>query len=329
MPSASTMVYPVYAIVSPDRSLRLDALNELRAGWKGQMDVAGVTRVDGAEALLADVLDEVRTPSLLGDRCIVIVEEADPFITDHRQVLERYCSAPSNTGTLVLSCRTLPTTTRLHKIINEHGKVIVREVPKGRAVAPWIVNRAQQKYGKRLAGRAAQMLRDHIGDAPGLLDAELAKLSDYVGRRIEITPADIEALTGHQREEKVFAVTDAMSAGDTATALTQWEQVLATDRAAVGRSIAGMAWGVRRLLEARRDWERGVQLPELAKRLFTDVGTARQRLERLTTERLEAQQRDLLAADLAVKTGGSTVRVAVEKFIVTHSAGRRALRSGT
>ena len=52
MPSASTTVYPVYAIVSPDRSLRLDALNELRADWKGQMDVAGGTRVDGAAALV-------------------------------------------------------------------------------------------------------------------------------------------------------------------------------------------------------------------------------------------------------------------------------------
>jgi hypothetical protein len=39
----------------------------------------------------------------------------------------------------------------------------------------------------------------------------------------------------------------------------------------------------------------------------------------VTIEELEAQQRDLLAADLAVKTGASTVDLAVEKFIVKHS----------
>ena len=83
------------------------------------------------------------------------------------------------------------------------------------------------------------MLREHVGDAPGLLDAELGKLAIYVGERVEITAADIAALTGRHREEKVFAVTDAMSSGDTQTALRQWEQVLATDRAAPARAIAG------------------------------------------------------------------------------------------
>ncbi len=42
----------------------------------------------------------------------------------------------------------------------------------------------------------------------------------------------------------------------------------------------------------------------------------------MTTESLERQLCDLCAADLAVKTGGSTLGLAIEKFVVTHS--RRA-----
>ncbi len=319
-------VHPVYAVVGNDRFLRNDLLERILNAVADEMDTLGPARFDASQARLADVLDEVRTPSLLGNRRIVIVDDADPFITAHRKVLEAYCSAPSDSGSLILLCNSLPKNTRLYRIISDGGAVIVCDAPKGRAVNEWIVNRAATKYDKRIGRIAVQMLRDHLGDSPGGLDVELAKLSAFAGERREITPGDINDLTGCHREEKVFAVTDAMSARDTAAALRHWEQVLETDRAAPGRAIAGLAWGLRRLLQARRDWENGTSLRELARRMYTDPNVLQRRLERVTSEQLEAQQRDLLAADIAVKTGGSTVDLAVEKFIVTHSAGDTVAR---
>ena len=321
MPAVSAKTYPVYALVGHDRTLRNDALADVLRELPGAAEVLSPTRVDGVDADLAEVLDEVRTPSLLGDRRVVIVDDADSFITANRSALERYCANPSDSGSLILACNTLARNTRLYKAVNSTGKVVFCNPPKGREVVPWIIQRANSTHDKRIAPRAAETLREHVGDAPGVLDAELGKLVAYVGERAEITAADIDALIGHHREEKVFAVTDAMSSGDTETALRQWEQVLATDRAAPARAIAGMAWGIRRLLEARRDWEQGAGVRELARRMYTDPGVLQRRLERLTVRQLEEQQRDLLSADLAVKTGASTVDVALQKFIVKHSSG--------
>ncbi len=326
MQASPVNVHPIYAVVGSDRFLQSDALNGILRALADEMDDLGLTRFDGPRAELAEVLDEVRTLSLLGSRRVVVVDEADSFITANRAVLERYCSAPSESGSLVFLCQTLPKNTRLYKIISGNGTIVHCEPPKGRAVIEWIVNRAQETYGKRLSRPAASMLRDHIGDALGILDAELGKLVAFVGKRDEVTPADIDALTGHHREEKVFAVTDAMAAHDPVAALRHWEQVLATDRAAPGRAIAGLAWGVRRLLAARRDWEAGVSIGVLARRMYTDPGLLQRRLDRVTTEQLERQQRDLLAADLAVKTGASTVERAVEKFIIEHSVTCTATR---
>jgi DNA polymerase-3 subunit delta len=233
--------------------------------------------------------------------------------------------APAADGSLILVCESLPKNTRLYRIIAEQGSVMACEAPTGRAMVSWMVRRARDRYGKRLNDAAAQRLRDHLGDAPGWVDAELAKLAAYVGERGEIALADIAEMTGHHREEKVFAVTDAMSSGDPATALTLWEQVLATDRAAPGRAVAGLAWGVRRLLETRTEWEAGADLRDLARRLYTDPDVLRRRLERVTIDRLRQQQRDLLAADLAVKTGASTIELAVEKFIIRHSRSEHAV----
>jgi DNA polymerase-3 subunit delta len=275
--------------------------------------------MNGPEAKLADVLDEVRTLSLLGGRRIVVVDDADSFITANREILERYCTNPSPDGTLMLLCQTMPKSTRLYKIIAKQGSVIACEPPKGRAVFGWIVTRAQQNYQCRMSSQAAQRLREHIGDDVGRLDSEIAKLSAYVGDRNTIAPADIAALTGLHREEKVFAVTDAISSGDVATALGQWEQVLATDRAAPARAIAGLAWGIRRLLQVRREWEAGASLFALSKKMFTDTSVLEKRLKRLSTAQLEEQLQDLLVADLAIKTGMSTIETAIEKFIVKHS----------
>ncbi len=315
-------VYAVYAIVGASRFLRDLALRDVLVSVANDMDELGPTRFEGSAATLADVLDEVRTMSLLGDRRVVVVDEADRFISTYRKNLEGFCADPAPDGTLIFLCHTLAKNTRLFKIIDKTGSVVFCEPPKGRAVVGWIVERSARVYGKKISPGAAQHLREQLGDEPGTLDAELAKLAAYVGERDAIAPKDIAALTGHHREENVFKVMDAIASGDTAAALAHWEQVLATDRAAPARAIGGLAFGVRRLLEARRAYEGGASVRALSAKLFADPDTVRRRLERVTSKGLERQQRDLLDAEVAIKTGVSTIERAIERFIVRHSATR-------
>lgn len=317
---------PVYAVVGHDRFLRNETVSGIVASLTDADEGFGPVRVTGDEAVLADVLDELRTMSLLGSRRVVIVDDADGFVSSHRAALERYCGDPAPSASLILACNAMPRTTRLHRVINEIGVVTVCEAPKGRSVISWIVDRARSTYGKRIATDTAASLREHVGDALGSLDTEIGKLATYVGGRDQIDMGDVDALTGHHREEKVFAVTDAIASGDVAQAIRHWEQVLATDRAAPGRAIAGLAWGVRRLLETRRAWEQGSDIRGLARRMYTDPAKLEARLRRVDIDSLEQQQSDLLAADLAVKTGASTLETAVERFIVKHSLGSKALR---
>lgn len=312
-------VAAVYAIVGTEDFLRREALRDVLA-LVGSEDDLGPTRLDGETATLAEVLDELRTLSFFGGRRVVIVSDADTLITANRAALEKYCEAPAPNGCLILLCDRMPKNTRLYKIIHTKHAVVEAEPPASRGMGLWITQRAARVYGKRIDRAAAALLHELIGDAPGMLDSELSKLCTYVGSRAEIGRSDVEALVGHVREEKVFAVTDAMAVGDTAGAVRQWEQVLATDRAAPGRALAGLAWGVRRLLEARRDYDRGVSLSELSRRVFTDPATLRQRLERSSVAALERQLAGLLEADLAVKTGRSDLEVAGIRYIVEHSA---------
>jgi len=331
MPSPGTVVHPVYAVIGQDRFLRSEALARILRTVAPHMDALGPTRLDGESASLADLLDDVRTPSLLGGRRIVIVDDADDCISANREKLEKYCADPATGGCLILLCDSMPKNTRIRKIISGSGEVIECEPLRGRAVVTWIVRRAKEVHGKKMNDAAAQTLKEFIGDTLGGLDAELAKLAAYVGDRPEITAKDIDAATGEHREEKVFAVLDAIAVGDTVSALQAWEQVWATDRAAPGRAIGGLASSVRQLLAARRQWDRGANVTSIANSVFgfkfTRPEVLRDRLEKNSVDQLREQQRDLLDADIARKTGLSTVEVAVERFIVKHSTRVAGIRS--
>lgn len=319
MGGSTNPVRPVYAVVGKDRFLRHEAVERI---WRSAADKAeglGPARFEGDEASLAEVLDEVRTLSLLGGLRVVIVDDADDFITKYRASLETYCAAPAESGCLIFLCDSLPKNTRLYRVIAEKGEVIACEPLKGRALSSWLSTRTRALYGKALSEQAATMLREYVGESPGALDAEVNKLAAYIGARNEIAAGDVAAVTGKHREENVFAVTDALAEGNATRALLSWEQVLATDRSAPGRAIGGLAWALRRLLDARREWEAGADLRSLSGRLFVDPEVLKRRLERATVADLERQLSDLLEADLAIKTGASTIELAVEKFIVKHS----------
>ncbi len=309
---------PVYAVFGAERFLQMEAVDEILRALEAEMDEMGPARFDGTLATAADVFDEVRTLSLLGSRRVAIVEDASTFITENRDALERYCATPVAEASLILVCTSLPKNTRLYKAIAKCGTLIKCDPVKPFAIGAWLMNRASRRHGKRLAALASHRLYEHLGAPLGALDAELAKLATFVGDRDEITVQDIEALTGHHREEKVFGVIDAVSSKDCAGALRHWEQVMATDRAASGRAIAGLAYGMGKLIEAKRDWEAGVSVVTLANRMYTDADVLTRRLQGATLDQLERQRRDLLDADLAVKTGLAPMGKAVEKFIVTH-----------
>jgi len=280
-----------------DAYLKREAVRQITRIVLGDGDDADAPiRYDGPEADLADVLDDVRTYSLLGETRLVIVDEADAFITRHRQKLEAYCASPSTTGVLVLVCATSNANTRLHKAIAALGGVIACRTPVGRELIAWIVRQARERYGKQIEAAGAAALHESCDDYLGTLDAELAKLAAYVGDRQRITADDVHALVGRNREQLVFAVTKAMAEGDTAGALDAWEQTVATDRAAPMRAVGGLAWSVRQMLARCREG---------------DDANAR---------RLEDQLTDLLQLDLDAKTGLADVSRGVEKFIVRNSA---------
>lgn len=318
--TAAEDLKPICVIYGKSDYLRRKALDRIvKRELAGGDPSLNLTRLDGVGAEVAHVLDDVRTFSMLGDRRVVVVGDADDFVSKNRATLERFTQAPADSGCLILLCSSFDARTRLCKAVKTIGETVECKPLQGRPLITWLVSTATDSYQKRLSPQAAVRLCEHVGTSQEALDAELGKLALYVAQRSEITIEDIDIAVGNYREQTVFAVMDAMAAGDTAVALTEWQQVLTTDRAAPGRAIGGLAWGLRKLLDARRRLDQGTPIQVLARENWTDVNIFKRRMQRATVRRLEDQLADLLSADLESKTGLGTVGSAVEKFIVRHS----------
>jgi len=318
MPVSSASVKPVYALVGSDSFLQLQRLGEiLERAPKGAQRID----LDGERAELAEVLDELRSFAMFSDGKVVVVQNAEAFITRFREQLEEYVGHPSDSATLVLRLPSLPSNQRIYKAIAKTGQIEPCDPPKD--LARWITDRAKSGHQVQISPDAARMLADLIGDDLGRLDNELAKLA-LSAKAGKIDPEDVATSVAFQREQQMSEMTNALAAGRAADAVKKWRQLIQTDPSAEFRAVTWLAiWltNVRKALamkkkgmqpfaiaQALRIWPREMQGPffETAQTLG-DRGVAR--------------AMDLLAEiDRQSKSGVGDAAENVERFILAMAA---------
>ncbi len=131
------------------------------------------------------MFDELATVSMFGGgKRMVVVEDADKFVTKNRDLLEEYCDKPRQASVLVLEVASWPANTRLFKKLAQSGLQINCNLPKQRfndqadedSVLHWLISRAAT-HQARLDTGAGELLVEIVGPQLGRLDQELAKLS--------------------------------------------------------------------------------------------------------------------------------------------------------
>lgn len=278
----------------------------------------GARRAEEGGPTFAAVADDLRTPPFLVGRRVVLVREADAFVSAAREPLERYLAAPAPGSALVLECRSFPRTTRLYKAAARVGGVFheCRRLSP-RDAAEFAID-AARRLGKRLDARAAARLAERIGPQAGMLTNEVEKLSLFVGERPGITCEDVDELVGLSREEKVFAAADAALLGRTSDALRLWQQVLETDAAAPYKALGGLAFVVRRLLAAHRMVADGVPLSAVAARvmMYRREPDLERQLARCAPRRLTRLLAAMAELDQRVKLGLRSYEHGVEALLI-------------
>src|SRR6266478_8467239 len=106
----ASMAKPVYALVGGDAFVQLQKLREILAELPADVQRADL---DGERAELADVFDELRSFAMFGGGGkLVVLRNADAFVTRFREQLEDYVAKPSESSTLILRLESLPSNQR-------------------------------------------------------------------------------------------------------------------------------------------------------------------------------------------------------------------------
>lgn len=316
--SSSRQPLPIRAIFGDESFLKRRQFDQITRELTDGGEPPSIGRYDGREATLADVLDEVCTASLLGGRRLVVVDDADTFITRYREGLEKYAANPSQSGVLVLLCRSLQKNTRLYKAIDRTGEIIECKGPREYQVASWLTDHAKQ-LGITITGEAAQLLADNIGSDLGRVHAELEKLKTYVGDKGTIRPEHVEQLSTLTAEQNAFALADRMVAGDTSGAMKLLHDVLYLDRNAAFQLLGAMHYRFRQLLAGARMIEEGMNPKDAAGRAKVFGNRQKEffiQIRQRSATWFGRVVNELHAIDAASKIGRDTVLSGMERLIV-------------
>jgi DNA polymerase-3 subunit delta len=287
-------------------------------------DGFGLAVHSGDKAALADVVSDLETLPFLSPRRLVVVENADPFVSLERARLEKLlpelAGRTKSTGVLVLDVQTWSSATRLAKSIPDDS-VIVCKAPAARDLPAWCAQRCQSTHGKVLAAAAARLLVTLVGPQMGLLDQELEKLAVYVGSAPRIEVRDVDQLVGCSTAENTFRVFDLIGEGKAGEALTFVDRLLEQGKEPLGL-LAAFGWQLRRLAQAARLNAQGTPLADAMTRAGISTQpfarrSAEQQLRHLGRRRLDQLYNWLLETDLGLK-GGSQLppRTLLERFVL-------------
>ncbi len=316
-------VHPVYTVYGGDHYLIRESIGAVtRAVFPEADEDAAITRFAGPQAALADVLDELFTLPFFSRRRLVLVEEADPFVTQHRKDLESYVEKPSSSGYLVLQVKQWTATTRLAKLVEKVGLAVdcsvlpEKQAPK---VVAWLTDYARSRCDAQLEPAAANLLVELVGLEIGILASELEKVAVYAGESKQIERSDVSRMVGAGRVETVWKALDAAIIGEARTALELLDSLLAAGEPPV-LLLAAMSASLLKVHHAGR--LRGARLPlDEACRIagippFAIEKTGKQHAH-LGPRRVNRLPSTLLRADLDLKGGSSAEpRVVLERLLI-------------
>jgi DNA polymerase-3 subunit delta len=331
--------YPVTGVcaVSGDEAfLKSEVLVTIRRTMLAGEDAEfSLTTLAGRDATLRDVADALSTVSLFGDgRRLVIVEEADSFVTEYRAELEDFVTklcdvkrSASAAAVLVLDVKTWQSNTRLAKIVAANGLTIQCTAPKERELKTWLTKRAKSEHQVRLDSAAADALFELVPPEIGIVVQELSKLALLAGESRVIDAKLVQENVGGWRARATWDMIDAAADGNAASALRQLDRLIASGEKPhalfpqMASSLRRFATAVELIDAADADRRRVLPRDALARSgvLPFKLRDAERQLRQIGRERARQILSWLLAVDLAIKGHNSAddrARIELERLIV-------------
>lgn len=270
---------PVFAVTGSEDLVRREALATLTRHFLddsfGDFDC---DRMEGQAFSAQRALGAWQTMPMGGGKRVVMVSRLEEAPAAEIQVLAKGVVQPSPSGCLILeiSGDSSKDIQSLLKAVDKVGAVVQCSAAKADDARQFL-SEAAEKAGARLEPAAAEEMIRRLGNDLWQLESEVNKLASYVWPEQTIRRTDIEALIPETPEDRVFAMIDAISDGNAASAHRLMEALFLAaddDRGAAHRTLAllvrhfRLLWQARVLRDAGFSFREGAALPAPAEEMF-------------------------------------------------------------
>lgn len=249
-PSSPSADMRVVVLHGKDAFLRLERGRQLESALQERFGGVDRMDLDGTNAALADVLDNLRTPGLFAGHKLVVLENAEAFMgaEDRRRAMERYAENPCAEATLLMRCASGWRPGNFDKLVAKVGAVIKCDSPTPMEAVKWCAARSLRRHQAEMEPAAAELLVEKLGPDLGRLDAELGKLAAAAARpgagTTKVTRAIVQEFTGLSREEQAWEIQGPVLEGKADAALVKLDELLRVSRVPevmIGWSLVDLA----------------------------------------------------------------------------------------
>lgn len=339
----------VYLFHGDDEFAIQRTLQEMRlqAGADG-MGEMNTTLMDGRTTGLDELRNAALALPFLADRRMVVVEHplarldrrgrtiqengaVDENQSSLKKTRQEYLalleSIPPSTALVLVEQQLLDDTEVTRKVRRDHWLVAwakanpqrvyyrVFELPRGEAMAGWILARARE-LGGQISRAAAQELGRLVGNDTRAAENELLKLLAYVNYNREIEDQDVNLLVADAAETNIFDMVDALGERNGQQAVLLLNRLLEDDDPL--RIFGMVVRQFRLLIMAREVIAGGGGEAEIARLVRVHPFVARKlnaQARHFSTPDLEAIYHKLLTIDREVKTSQIEMPVALNMLV--------------
>ena len=315
----STGSAPLHLLIGKESFLKKEFIEALRVKLfpPGHDPRLNCQEFRAEDSTPSQIFDYINTSPFGAERRLAVVWGVDGFDSEERDQFLSALDKRLPTGALVLeSEQTNAKKDSFLKKLSEKAALTVCHTPFERDLPGWAEARAR-KSGFTLERSAAVFLAGCCGGELSSLASNIEQLAVFIHPETTARLADAEKLFQKRSGDDIFRLADLLLDGKQAAALRVLEGLFREGAkgpeviAALGTQMERWKKGMARLAQGARPDEIGLELriPAFVQGAFFA------RLKQLPPGRISKLTQDLLHCDEQFKSGQSTERLALEKFI--------------
>ena len=279
---------------------------------------------EGKAAVSDRIADACRTAPFLNDYRLVLVRDSKLFVSGRKadsDFLADFLGDIPESAVLVFTEYETDKRIRLFKKLGDTGRAVEFKTPTDRELYEW-VNNMVKKRGCEISRDAVQILLRTSAHNMEALSAEIEKLTGYAGKGRIINESDIESICTPALETQIFNLVGAVGDKKPERALEIFSNMLLLKE----QPLVVLTMIIRQfrlVLLARELSEKGRANNDIAGFLSVRgfvVSECLRQAHRFQKDELIAALKDCLEADMNIKSGRISDKLAVETLIVKYAS---------